>query len=150
VALAWGSGSWGKSGLDRKRHGIFDAARKPAGWLASMSRHYFNDFDLSSGWHASCSRRRGGAFMSGKVLQLSPQTSTRLTRSRTTVHDSRSAQSVASLDLGFLPSWFESDSASHKGRRRINWGAISGIAISIVVSGGVWAGVLWMVARFWR
>ena len=88
--------------------------------------------------------------MGGKVLQLSPQTSTRLTRSRTTVHDSRSAQSVASLDLGFLPSWFESDSASHKGRRRINWGAISGLAISIVVSGGVWAGVLWMVSRLLR
>jgi hypothetical protein len=88
--------------------------------------------------------------MSGKVLQLSPQISTRFTSSRTALQDSRSAQPVASLDMGFLPSWFESDSASDKGRRRINWGAISGLAISIVVSGGVWAGVLWMVSRFWK
>ena len=88
--------------------------------------------------------------MSGKVLQLSPRTSTGFTSSRTAVHDSRSARPTSSLDIGFLPSWFESDSASDKGRRRTNWGAISGLALSIVFSGGVWAGVLWMVARFWR
>ncbi len=88
--------------------------------------------------------------MSGKVLQLSPQASTRFTSSRTALQNSQSAELAASRDMGFLPSWFKADSPSAKGRRRINWGAISGLAISVVVSGGVWAGVLWTVSRFWR
>jgi len=86
--------------------------------------------------------------MSGKVLQLSPQTSTRFTSSRTTVQDPRSAQSARALDMGFLPSWFESD--PHKGSPGINWGPISGLALSVVVSGSVWAGVAWIVVRLWK
>jgi hypothetical protein len=88
--------------------------------------------------------------MSGKVLQLSPRASTRFIRNRTAVPDSRSAHSVSSLDMGFLPSWFESDSESDQVSRRTNWGAISGLALSVVISGSVWAGVVWMVARFWK
>jgi len=87
--------------------------------------------------------------MSGKVLQLSPQTSTRFTSSRTAVQDSRRAQSARSLDMGFLPSWFEAESEYDEGRG-INWGSITGLALSVVVSGSVWAGVVWIVLRLWK
>jgi len=86
--------------------------------------------------------------MSGKVLQLSPRASTRFTRNRTAAQDSRSAPSATSLDMGFLPSWFEPE--SDQVSRRTNWGAISGLALSVVISGSVWAGVVWMVSRFWK
>jgi hypothetical protein len=89
--------------------------------------------------------------MSGKVLQLSPHTSTRIARTRIAHHDSRSTHSPTSPDMGFLPSWFQSESRSGSNRSGgINWGAIAGLALSVVISGSAWAGVVWIVARVWR
>lgn len=89
--------------------------------------------------------------MSGKVLQLSPLTSTRIARTRIALHDSRSTRSAIAPDMGFLPTWFESESRSASNRSSgINWGAIAGLALSVVISGSVWAGVAWMVVRVWK
>ena len=87
--------------------------------------------------------------MSYKVLQLSPQASTQFASSRKTKQGSWSAPS---LDVGFVDSWFERDSDldGSSARRQINWGAISGLALSIVASVSFWAGVAWMVGRAWR
>lgn len=87
--------------------------------------------------------------MSGKVLQLSPHTSTRIARIGIAHPDSRGAHSAVSSDMGFLPTWFQSESRSHRSGR-INWGAIGGLALCVVISGSVWAGVVWMVSRAWR
>lgn len=88
--------------------------------------------------------------MSSKILQLSPQVSTSVIRKRITAQDPCSAPSTSSLDLGFLRSWFEYDSDLDEGSRGINWGAISGLALSIAISASCWAGVVWIVARVWK
>jgi len=90
--------------------------------------------------------------MSYRVLQLSPQSSTRTSRRRNVVQDPLRAPSANALDMGFLPSWFEYDPELDEGSAdaRTNWGAISGLALSIVASVSFWAGVAWMVGRVWR
>jgi len=100
--------------------------------------------------------------MSGKVLQLSPRSSTRLTRKNIATQNSRNSWSTApapsldmsldrSLDMGFLQSWFESDSdLGQSSARPVNWGAISGLALSVGFSVSCWAGVAWIVSRVWR
>jgi hypothetical protein len=55
-----------------------------------------------------------------------------------------------SLDMGFLPAWFESDPDPGSGTPRVNWGAISGMALSVAFSVICWAGVAWIVTRVWR
>ena len=87
--------------------------------------------------------------MSGKVWQLSPQTGTRVTAKSVAV-DSWSTSSSSTLDMGFLRSWFESDTDCDESHRGTNWGAISGLALSVAISASFWAGVIWMVARVWR
>ena len=58
-----------------------------------------------------------------------------------------------SLDMGFVRSWFESDSdpaensAESSSGRKVNWGAISGMALSVAFSLVCWAGVIWIVER---
>jgi hypothetical protein len=94
--------------------------------------------------------------MSYRVLQLSPQASTRVTRRRIAVQDSWGARSAPSLDLSldteFLRSWFECDPDFDQGNAydRTNFGVISGLALSVAVSASFWAGVGWIVARVWR
>jgi hypothetical protein len=97
--------------------------------------------------------------MSGKILQLSPRPSTRLTRKNIATQNSwRAAPAPSrgmsldrSLDMGFLQSWFESDSdLGRSGARPVNWGAISGLAISVGFSVSCWAGFAWIVSRVWR
>jgi len=100
--------------------------------------------------------------MSSKILRLSPQASTR-TRGKIAAQDSWSATPARpfdlsldppldlSLDMGFLPAWFESD--PHPGQSRpegVNWGAISGMALSVAFSVVCWAGVVWILTRVWR
>ena len=50
---------------------------------------------------------------------------------------------------GFLSSWLDGDGDNdrEKPRRRINWGAIAGLAVSFVISGGFWTGIGVLVAR---
>ncbi|HME35888.1 MAG TPA: hypothetical protein VKF84_11665 [Candidatus Sulfotelmatobacter sp.] len=98
--------------------------------------------------------------MSSKILQLSPQASTQVIRRRIAAQNSWSAAPAPSLDMsldlsldiGFLRSWFEceSDLAQNTGPRRVNWGAISGLALSVAVSVICWAGLAWIVTSVWK
>jgi len=47
---------------------------------------------------------------------------------------------------GFMQAWFESDTDSSEGRST-NWGAISGLAISLVVSASFWIGAAMLMER---
>jgi hypothetical protein len=104
--------------------------------------------------------------MSSKILQLSPPASTR-TRWKIAAQDSAqpSAQHLwsaaparpldlsldLSLDMGFLPAWFQSDpDPGDSSTRPVNWGAISGMALSVTFSVICWAGAVWVVTRVWR
>jgi hypothetical protein len=48
---------------------------------------------------------------------------------------------------GFLNAWLADGNDSDQPQRSVNWGAIAGLAISLVMSGGFWAGVGFLVAR---
>jgi len=100
--------------------------------------------------------------MSSKILQLSPQASTR-TRRKIAVQESWSAAPARpldisldlpldlSLDIGFLRAWFETESdTGQSSPDDMNWGAISGMALSLAFSVICWAGVAWMITRVWR
>ncbi len=88
--------------------------------------------------------------MNGKVWQLSPQAGTRVTARSIAVQDSWSGPSASTLDMGFLRSWFESDTDFDDSHRGTNWGAISGLALSVAISASFWAGVVWIGTRVWR
>jgi hypothetical protein len=98
--------------------------------------------------------------MSSKILQLSPRSSTRIPRRKIAAQPSWSAAPAPSLDMsldlsldmGFVRSWFESESdlAGSSASPQVNWGAISGMALSVGFSLVCWAGVVWIVARAWR
>ena len=81
--------------------------------------------------------------MSFKLLQFPPQASTRVMHVpvRWMGLDSGLGGS------GFLSLWLGDDNDLDQPRRRINWGAIAGLALSFVISGGFWAGVGLLVAR---
>jgi len=88
--------------------------------------------------------------MSFKVIKFSPQASTRAIRMRA-VSEPWSDPHGPSRDLGFLRSWLEDDSSPLKIEpRRVNWGAISGLGLSLTVSAGFWIGVVVVVQRLWR
>jgi hypothetical protein len=85
-------------------------------------------------------------FMSYKVLQLSPQASTRIPRISFVHQDPWNLQ--GSRDIGFLRSWFEDDSNFDPTvRNHTNWNAIAGLALTIAVSASFWAGIGWVIAR---
>ncbi len=88
--------------------------------------------------------------MNSRMYQLRPAASTRFIRLTATSRRWISAYGDAS-DIGFLGSWFEDDSPQIGGAKRpTNWGAISGVAISLAISGTFWAGVAIAVARVLR
>jgi len=81
--------------------------------------------------------------MSFKLLQFPPQASTRSMR-----------VPVRWIELdecmgadGFLSSWLGDDKDPVNSRAHINWGAVTGLAISLVIGGGFWAVLGLMVAR---
>jgi len=81
--------------------------------------------------------------MSFKLLQFPPQASTRSMR-----------VPVRWMGLdgclggnGFLSSWLDDDNAFGQPRRCINWGAIAGMTLSLVISGGFWAGLGLLISR---
>lgn len=81
--------------------------------------------------------------MSFKLLQFSPQASTRTMQVPVR---------WMGLDSGlggnkFLSSWLGDDNDPDERRRRVNWGAIAGLALSFAISGGFWAGVGLLIAR---
>jgi len=55
------------------------------------------------------------------------------------------------VDAGFLYSWFrDEDAESGQPHRKLNWGAISGLVISLSISGAFWVGVGTLIAHFVR
>ena len=90
--------------------------------------------------------------MSYRVLQLSPQSSTRISRRKIAVRESWTGASTNVLDMRLLPSWLEYDSEFDEDGEydRSNWGTISGLALSVVLSASFWVGVAWIVGRFWK
>ena len=89
--------------------------------------------------------------MNHKVLQFSPHASARIMRPRI-ARDSRSSSQAVVLDMGFAHSWFEFDSDfdDMQTSNRVNWGAISGLALSVAISATCWAGVIWTVNHIWK
>jgi hypothetical protein len=92
--------------------------------------------------------------MSYKVVQMSPLATSRIARGTITVQDPWSALRGSSLDLAFLRSWLELnpdvDVNDFAPSGRFNWGAISGLALTVAISASFWAGVAWTVSHVWR
>lgn len=85
--------------------------------------------------------------MKFKVLQFPPDGSSRVVRMRA-VPKHWSIPAGYSPDTGFFQSWLEKDptpdghdASSH------NWGAIYGLAISVVVSASFWFGAVLLIQR---
>jgi hypothetical protein len=90
--------------------------------------------------------------LSYKVLQLSPQASTDVIRTRTAIQDSEfyqpwSGAVSSSRPIGFTPSWLEDEADLEETGER-SW--ISGLALSAAFSASVWAGVALIVTRILR
>lgn len=85
--------------------------------------------------------------MSCKLLQFSPQASTRAVRMKM-ISERWPEGYECSRGVGFLPAWMDNDSGET--RRHINWGAISGLALSLAISGSLWAGIGLLIARVVR
>ena len=84
--------------------------------------------------------------MSFRLVNFPPQVSTR---------EMRVPVRWMSLDSGlggsgFLSSWLGGNNDSDQPRRRINWGALAGLALSFLITGGFWTGVGALVERTLR
>ena len=84
--------------------------------------------------------------MSFKLANFPPQASTRAMRVPVR---------WMCLDSGlggsrFLASWLDDDNDSDRSHRRVNWGAVAGLALSLVISSGFWAAVGVVVSRTLR
>jgi hypothetical protein len=95
---------------------------------------------------------RGGASLSYKVLQLSPQASTEVIRAKTAIQESEfyqpwSGAVSSSRPIGFTPSWLEDEANLEESGER-NW--ISGLVLSTAFSASVWAGIALIVMRTLR
>lgn len=53
-------------------------------------------------------------------------------------------------DSGFLSSWLDDSNEVDPGPRRINWGAISGLALSVAISAAFWTGFALLIERLVR
>jgi hypothetical protein len=59
-----------------------------------------------------------------------------------------SSPAVDSRDNPFLNSFLEEEGLHLE--KHLNWGAISGLALSLAVSAGFWAGLTLLVERIWK
>lgn len=84
--------------------------------------------------------------MSFRLLQFSPQGSSRVIRMRPIPEQWSSG--MYSTESGFVRAWLEHDETGIK--TQTNWGAISGLALSAVISAGFWTGVALLIERVWR
>jgi hypothetical protein len=84
--------------------------------------------------------------MSFRLLQSPPQASTRSMRVplRWIELDGCMAGNE------FLRSWLGDNNDSGERWQRLNWGALAGLAVSFVISGGFWTGVGLLLARALR
>ena len=97
--------------------------------------------------------------MSYKLFRLSPQASTRIIRLKPApdlpwfpgfTPEELDAPDVLPLH-SFWQAWFENESAVPKGGHvRINWGAISGLVLSIAASATFWIAVVWAIEQIWK
>jgi len=85
--------------------------------------------------------------MRSKVLQMPHPSSTGFVRMR--LLKSWSSPSPDALEMGFLHDWFEADPEVYDlgGVAHVNWGAISGLALSVAISASFWAVIVWVAAR---
>jgi hypothetical protein len=58
------------------------------------------------------------------------------------------APSSFTPQVGFVRLWLEDD--DNAVANCTNWGAISGLALSVLISAGCWAGLVLFVEKFWR
>jgi len=72
-----------------------------------------------------------------------PQMNTRVVRIQA-IPEHWYSGSMTSSEYGFLKLWVQRED---KPESTINWGAISGLAISLAVSAGFWMGVAMLVHR---
>jgi hypothetical protein len=86
--------------------------------------------------------------LSYKVLQLSPQASTRVVRTKITIQDPSCTSATSSREMGFRPCWLEDEidlgESIDRGR------TILGLALSVAFSASFWAGVALIVTRVFR
>jgi hypothetical protein len=87
--------------------------------------------------------------MSFRVLQFPAEGTTRVLRMRV-IPEHWSTPSGYSPEISFFQSWFEDDSHPDGHNQGINWGAVSGLALSVVVSASFWAGVGVLITRLAR
>ena len=85
--------------------------------------------------------------MSFKLLQFSPPESTRALRMKI-VPERWTEGYEYSRGVRFLPAWLDNDSDfGERTGRRVDWGAMSGLALSLAISGGFWLGLGLLIAR---
>ncbi|MGC2447257.1 MAG: hypothetical protein WA477_06390 [Candidatus Sulfotelmatobacter sp.] len=88
--------------------------------------------------------------MSFKLLQFSPLESTRAIRMKD-IPERWTEGYEYSRGVRFLPAWLEDDTDFAEGTgRHIKWAAISGLALSVAISGGFWVGLGLLIARLVR
>ncbi|MGA2099720.1 MAG: hypothetical protein ABSG34_01395 [Candidatus Sulfotelmatobacter sp.] len=85
--------------------------------------------------------------MSFRLMQFPPQSIGRVIRMKA-IREPWSGPSVYSHGGGFLQSWIEDEDSDTT--KRTNWGAISGLALSVVISAGFWTGLALLIQRVWR
>jgi hypothetical protein len=85
--------------------------------------------------------------VSFRLMQFPPQSTTRVIR-LLAIREPWSGPSVYSTEAGFVQSWINHDDNDRRGRSRL--GAISGLALSVVLSAGFWTGLAVLVGRVWR
>jgi len=122
----------------------FDASvtGNPHPEMLVLDEDIYARFEMAGELHSNAGR----CLMSFKLLQFPPQTSTRSTPAP--LHWVNLDERMEAN--GFLSSWLDDGRDSNHPQRRMNWGAAAGIAISLVVSACVWAGVGVLVARLLR
>ena len=82
-----------------------------------------------------------------KLLPFSPRTGNRVLRMRA-IPESWSGSQLYSPEVGFLRVWLEPEERTFK--REVNWGAISGLVLSAIVSAAFWTGLAVLVQRIWN
>jgi hypothetical protein len=82
-----------------------------------------------------------------KLLPFSPRTGNTVLRMRA-IPEQWSGSQLYSPEVAFLRAWLEPEERNPE--RRTNWGAISGLALSAVVSAGCWTGVALLIERIFR
>lgn len=85
--------------------------------------------------------------MSFRLMQFPPQSIGRVIRMKA-IREPWSGPSMYSPGAGFLQSFIEDD--ENVAPKRTNWGAISGLALSVIVSAGFWTGLAVLIQRVWR